>query len=132
LRLAKPQYQQDEDFRVVIYRPGIAADDQSEGLSQGTQSGTQAGTQSGTQAGTQLGTMSKQLMRILDFCRVPRQVGEIRGELGYTNRTKFRQTYMKPLLTATLLEMTIPEKPTSSQQKYRVTAKGLELLARNA
>ena len=124
MRLAKPQYQQDEDFRVVIYRPGIAADDQSEGLSQGTQSGTQAG--------TQLGTMSKQLMRILDFCRVPRQVGEIRGELGYTNRTKFRQTYMKPLLTATLLEMTIPEKPTSSQQKYRVTAKGLELLARNA
>ena len=69
---------------------------------------------------------------ILDFCRTPRQVGEIRARLGYTNRTKFRQNYMTPLLRDGYLEMTIPDKPTSSQQKYRTTAKGLKLLARSS
>ncbi len=63
---------------------------------------------------------------------MPRQVGEIREELGYTNRTKFRNRYIKPLLAENLLGMTIPEKPTSSQQKYRTTAKGVELLAGNS
>ena len=35
---------------------------------------------------------------------------------------------MKPLLAENLPEMTIPDKPTSSQHKYRATAKGLKLL----
>ena len=74
----------------------------------------------------------EQLIRILDFCREPRQVGEIRKKRGYSDRTKFRNRYLNPLIESALLEMTIPEKPTSSQQKYRITVKGLELLARNS
>ena len=37
------------------------------------------------------------------------------------DRTKFRNHILKPLLDAGWLEMTIPEKPTSSKQKYRLT-----------
>ena len=44
--------------------------------------------------------------------------------LGYTNRTKFRRRYLEPLLNEGLLEMTIPEKPRSSHQSYRLTEKG--------
>lgn len=45
------------------------------------------------------------------------------------NRTKFRDQVLRPLLEVGLLEMTIPDKPRSSKQKYRLTAKGRDLLA---
>ena len=48
---------------------------------------------------------------------------------GRTNRSKFRKQMLKPLIETGLLEMTIPEKPTSSRQKYRLTEKGRDILA---
>jgi len=45
-----------------------------------------------------------------------------------TNRTKFRDQVIKPLIDAGWIEMTIPDKPTSSKQKYRITEKGRQLL----
>ena len=46
-----------------------------------------------------------------------------------SDRTKFRNQVLRPLLEEGLLEMTIPDKPRSSKQKYRLTTKGRELLA---
>ena len=115
--LPKPQYQQDEDFRVVIYRPESKE--------------TSSGTQLGTQSGTQLGTQSTILKTILDFCRTPQQIADIRKQLNYSDRTKFRRSYIAPLLNEGLLEMTIPEKPNSSKQKYRITQRGLQFLNDN-
>ena len=43
---------------------------------------------------------------------------------GQANRTRFRKAILRPLLDAGLIEMTIPDKPRSSKQKYRLTAKG--------
>jgi ATP-dependent DNA helicase RecG len=48
--------------------------------------------------------------------------------MNLSNRTKFRNKYIKPLLEENLLAMTIPDKPTSSNQKYYTTRKGLELI----
>jgi len=47
---------------------------------------------------------------------------------GRADRTKFRNLVLNPLIEAELLEMTIPDKPSSSKQKYRVTEKGRALL----
>jgi len=44
--------------------------------------------------------------------------------IGQTNRTRFRNQFIKPLIKIGLLEYTIPDKPQSSKQKYRVTEKG--------
>lgn len=49
---------------------------------------------------------------------------------GRTDRTKFRNQVLNPMLEAGWLEMTIPDKPTSSKQKYRLTEQGKELLER--
>ena len=37
------------------------------------------------------------------------------------NRTKFRDQVLKPLLADGLLAMTIPDKPTSRNQRYIIT-----------
>ncbi len=47
---------------------------------------------------------------------------------GYTNRTRFRNAVLRPMIAAGLVEMTIPDKPRSSKQKYRLTAMGRKLL----
>ncbi len=52
-------------------------------------------------------------------------VGEMSREtlqsaLGLSDRKSFRELYLKPALEAGLIEMTIPGKPNSRLQKYRV------------
>ena len=47
---------------------------------------------------------------------------------GRINGTKFRDQVLKPHLAEDLLALTVPEKPTSSLQKYRLTDKGRTLL----
>lgn len=49
---------------------------------------------------------------------------------GHTNRTRFRKAILQPLIDADLMELTIPDKPRSSKQRYRMTELGQELLKR--
>jgi len=49
---------------------------------------------------------------------------EIMLRLGLSHRPTFLYTYLQPALKAGLVEMTIPDKPQSSKQRYRLTASG--------
>jgi ATP-dependent DNA helicase RecG len=51
---------------------------------------------------------------------------------GLRDRERFMASVLKPLLDGGLLEMTIPDKPRSSKQKYRLTEKGRRLLTQMA
>jgi len=42
---------------------------------------------------------------------------------------RVRDQVLKPMLADGLLEMTLPDKPTSSKQRYRTSDKGKTLLA---
>jgi len=44
--------------------------------------------------------------------------------MGLSDRKSFRARYLKPALKDDLIEMTIPDKPNSRLQKYRLTGKG--------
>ena len=48
--------------------------------------------------------------------------------LALKDRKSFRERYILPALQEGLIEMTIPEKPRSSTQKYRLTEKGRQAL----
>ena len=71
---------------------------------------------------------SRDQVEILCNCMKPKTIKEIMGLTGRTNRTKFRDQVLKPLLEEGFVEMTIPDKPTSRLQKYRLTGEGLALL----
>ena len=56
---------------------------------------------------------------------------ELQAALRLTHRPHFLASYLRPALEAGLVEMTLPDKPTSPNQRYRRTAAG-EALAHQA
>ena len=59
--------------------------------------------------------------RIIEFCRKPKRKTEIAKYCGYTDERYFTKKYLKPLLQEGIIEMTIPDKPNSSNQRYITT-----------
>lgn len=55
---------------------------------------------------------------ILEFCEVAKSKREICAHLGFNNLTYFTRTYLNPLLESKKLIRTIPDKPSSKNQKY--------------
>ena len=55
---------------------------------------------------------------------------ELRKSLQLKHRPTFRLNYLRPALSRKLIEPTIPDKPTSSKQKYRLTVKGKKLVGK--
>ena len=53
----------------------------------------------------------------------------LQAALGLSDRKSFRERYLKPALDDGLIEMTLPDKPTSSLQRYRLTERGRAWLA---
>lgn len=47
--------------------------------------------------------------------------------VGIKHRPKFLYNYLQPAIELGLIELTIPDKPNSSKQKYRLTEKGRRL-----
>lgn len=60
--------------------------------------------------------------QILSFSMLPRSKKEITEFCGYKDTRSFTSHYIKPLLESGQLKMTLPEKPSSRNQKY-VTVK---------
>ncbi|MDE0257894.1 MAG: putative DNA binding domain-containing protein [Gammaproteobacteria bacterium] len=66
----------------------------------------------------------RDLVRVLDRDRSRVQILQ---RLGLRNRSNLVVNYLRPALDAGLIEMTIPDKPTSGRQRYRLTPMGREL-----
>lgn len=52
---------------------------------------------------------------------------EIQESLGLSDKRNFNISYLLPALKLNLIEMTIPDKPNSRNQRYRLTDSGEEL-----
>ncbi|HSD58592.1 MAG TPA: DUF4062 domain-containing protein [Methanotrichaceae archaeon] len=106
--LSPPEFRQDgSQFVQTIWRPLASAT-------------PKVGTKS---------ALSRHQVKILEKCDEEAALLELMAIAGRTDRTKFRKQVLTPLIADGLIEMTIPHKPTSSRQKYRLTEKGRAWLA---
>lgn len=62
-------------------------------------------------------------VKVLEFCHIPRKKAEIAKYCGYKDIKHFTKKYLIPLIEEGKLEMTIPEKPNSRNQKYVISRK---------
>ncbi len=80
------------------------------------------------QVGTKSGPSRDQVLIIPNLLH-EKKISELLVIVGRSNRTKFRDQVLRPLIDSELVEMTIPDKPNSRLQKYRLTEKGKQLLS---
>ncbi len=71
--------------------------------------------------------LSDDQVQILKSLHTKQGITDLMGIIRRANRTKFRNQVLAPLMAAGLVEMTIPDKPKSSKQQYRLTEKGRDL-----
>lgn len=57
-------------------------------------------------------------MKILEFCAIPRTRKEIAEFVGIKDVRYLKEAYLSKLLEQDLIRMTVPDKPTSRNQKY--------------
>jgi predicted HTH transcriptional regulator len=87
-----------------------------------------AGAVTGEVAGVVAGEVTGEVAKLLVACRGAMTRKELQEVLALKGEDNFRKLYLTPALALGALEMTIPDKPNSRSQKYRLTNKGRALL----
>ena len=72
--------------------------------------------------GTKKG-LSRDHLKILKNCKNESSATELMKILNRTNKSKFKNTIINPLIENGFFELTNPDKPKSPTQKYRLTNK---------
>ncbi len=105
--LAEPQFIQAEDFRTIIYRPNaaIAPPKYPEVTPE----------------------VTPEVKKLILASKGEQSKAELQQLLGLKDEKNFREVYLQKALNHEWFERTIPDKPNSKNQKYRLTAKGRAL-----
>jgi hypothetical protein len=74
--------------------------------------------------------VTPQVERLLEVLVGDMSREDLQTALGLQDRKSFRERYLKPALAEGLIEMTLPGKPNSRLQKYRLTDQGRRWLQR--
>ena len=81
---------------------------------------------SGAQSWAQSGAQSKRILKLL--VGGPSSANELANRLGLESKTGALKRSIKDLIASNLIEYTLPDKPNSRLQKYRITETGQALL----
>jgi ATP-dependent DNA helicase RecG len=65
--------------------------------------------------------------QIVGFTDTPRSATELLNHVGLKQRAFFKRQHLEPLLAGGILQMTVPDKPTSPSQRYVLTEAGVKL-----
>ena len=119
--LPEPEFAVTDGFVATIRRPapntGLATEREG-------QTGVQAGVQAGVQvlAQAELGPRETAMLRAC--ARKDATRGDLQTAAGFASRTRSFSRRLRTLFHDGLLEMTIPDRPRSPAQTYRLTDKG--------
>jgi ATP-dependent DNA helicase RecG len=121
---ADPQLIEGDNFRMVVAVPEFG---ENPAEAAHIVSSKQVTTEVATEVTTEVTT---EVRRMLEAITGEMTRKELQDALGLRNAGHFRKHYIAPAIESEFLEMTIPDKPNSHLQKYRLTQRGRELLER--
>jgi predicted HTH transcriptional regulator len=90
--------------------------------------GQVAGQVAGQVTGQVTGQVEQEVQRLLLILKGEMSRQELQDTLALKGRDNFEKRYLKPALDSGYIEYTVPEKPQSRMQKYRLTKKGQAVL----
>lgn len=73
--------------------------------------------------------VTPQVRALLEACDGALDRDTLQQRVSLSDRKHFREAYLRPALNAGVIEMTLPTKPTSRHQRYRLTELGRRVLA---
>lgn len=76
----------------------------------------------------EIAKINTQQIKILKNCKTENTLLELMKILKRSNRTRFRNDILTPLIICNFFEQTVPQKPKSPKQKYRLTTKFVKRL----
>lgn len=82
----------------------------------------------GEVTGVVTGEVTGEVKKLLQVLQGEMSRSELQDSLGLKHEDHFRNAYLRPGLDAGLIAMTIPDKPRSRLQKYRLTVEGRAVL----
>ena len=119
--LPEPGFSEVGDaFRVEIYRKQVDQLAPDPASTQQVPSKSLASTQQvpGKFPTSEEPVLDGKMKELVEYCVVPRKRSEMQEFLGLSDRENFRSAVLNPLLEKGLIKLTIPDKPTSSRQRY--------------
>lgn len=117
--LPRPTFKLEDDFLLTIYRHSNLDISQDNSLNNNKVNNITP------QDTPQVTPQVIRLYKVIGDSELTKQ--QLMKILGLEDGKYFRLSYLQPALDAGLIEMTIPDKPTSKNQKYRITKKGKEM-----
>jgi len=116
--LKPPLISLNEGFKLTIWRPS------AETVHDTIHDTTHETVHDASSTFTEIAELTHRLVLVIQGEMSRAQLMEI---LELKNRSHFSISYLEPALKEELIEMTLPEKSKSKNQKYRLTSKGLVL-----
>ena len=114
-------------FMTTIYSMEYESKDQQSQQNEQSQAGNKLGL-SWEQVGTKTGLSWNEVAKLFIALQEPKSMTELKELYRWSNTTKFKAKYVSPLIEAQFVAMTLPNKPTSPNQKYYLTDSGKTLL----
>ena len=118
---APPVFQEQQGFVVVTFEAEMVV-----GAGLRPRSGAESGAESGVQSEAQSGAQSMKVMNALSQC--PLSAHGLAAALGMRSKTGALKRTLGQMMSESLIEYTISDKPNSRLQKYRLTAEGEKAL----
>jgi ATP-dependent DNA helicase RecG len=76
--------------------------------------------------------VTPEVAKLLPLCIQPSSRQELQTALSLRDADHFRIAYLQPAIASKYIERTVPDKPNSRLQKYRLTSKGRSWLKSNS